>query len=50
MKSGMIAAETLLITLNQAKNYLFMRKNFKKVGFIKSYMRLEMLNLALVGV
>ena len=43
MKSGIIAAETIVEHIKNKKIYLYMKKNLKKVGFIKNFMQLEML-------
>ena len=50
MKSGIIAAETILEHIKIKLIYLFMKVNLKKVGYIKNYMQQEMLNLVLAGV
>ena len=50
MKSGIIAAETINEHLKDKKDLSFMKKNLKKVGYMKNCIKQEMLNLVLVGV
>ena len=42
MKSGIVAAETIIEHLMSLKIFLFMRKNLKKAGHIENYLKLEM--------
>ena len=42
MKSGMIAAETIIENIKENKNLSIMKKNLKKVGFMKNFMQLVM--------
>ena len=50
MKSGMIAAETIVESLKENKDLSIYEKNLKKVGFTKNYIQQEMLNQVLAGV
>ena len=50
MKSGIIAAETINEHLKDNKDLSVFEEKLKKVGYIKNFMKQEMLNLALVGV
>ena len=42
MKSGMIAAEVIIKNIKEKKSLSFMKKNLKRAGFMKSFMRLVM--------
>ena len=42
MKSGMIAAETIIENIKENKNLSIYEKNLKKVGFMKNFMQLVM--------
>ena len=50
MKSGLIAAETIVEHLKDKKDLSIYEEKFKKAGLMKNYMQQEMLNQALVGV
>jgi len=42
MKSGMIAAETIIENIKENKNLSIYEEKFKKVGFMKNFMQLVM--------
>ena len=50
MKSGMIAAETIIENLKENKDLSSYEDKFKKAGSTKNFMRQEMLNQVLAGV
>ncbi|GIS68401.1 MAG: hypothetical protein CM1200mP7_3500 [Chloroflexota bacterium] len=50
MKSGIIAAETIVENIKNKTDLSIYEKNLKKVGFIKSFTLQEMLNQVSVGV
>ena len=49
MKSGMIAAETIVEHIKNKRKLSLYEELFKKVGYIKNFMQLEMLNQVLAG-
>ena len=50
MKSGLVAAESIVENIKNKADLSIYEKNLKKAGLIKSYIQQEMLSQVLVGV